>query len=399
VSGHFLAPNRDFRWQGPLALIGEMRRSPGITRAQAARNLGMSSGLASDIVARLRGLALIDETPAPAARRGRPTRVLSRHPDGPVVLAIDIQQRGWRSACAGLDGEPEPLSAGAHKGPPLENTWPERVLPRVREEIEAARLRFGHRLRVVSVSVAGTVRDGLVVDSPVLGWNRADLAGLVPADDLPLVAGNDATLAGLAEARSGAAQDARVCLHLSIEVGIGGVLVVDHAPVTGATGTGGEFGHLPFGDPALECPCGARGCWDLDVDGRALARHLGDPAPADPRDYALDVLGRVPHDERARCAAGLVASALGRGIAGLVNASDPEVVTLGGLGGRLIAAAPGEFSSAYQRGLMRYRHAASPAVVPAAYSEDGAPRGALAAGLDVVLTEDGLSAWAAEHAG
>jgi hypothetical protein len=48
---------------------------------------------------------------------------------------------------------------------------------------------------------------------------------------------------------------------------------------------------------------------------------------------------------------------------------------------------------------MRFRRAAPPSVVPAAYSEDGAPRGALAAGLDLVLTEAGLDAWSAQMAG
>jgi predicted NBD/HSP70 family sugar kinase len=394
VPGHIPAVPRDLRWQGALALIGEMRRNPGITRAEAARRLGMSSGLASDVVGRLRALALIDETPAPPLGRGRPTRVLCPHPEGPVVLAIDIQQRGWRSAFAGLDGDLHDLSS--ERSP---DTDPERVLPRLRHAAQAALIRFGPRLRVVSVSVAGTVQYGRVVESTVLGWNAVDLASIVPRPGLPVLVGNDATLSGLAEARSGAARAAGVSLHLSVQVGIGGVLVVGGVPMTGTSGAGGEFGHLPFGDPGLRCPCGARGCWDLEVDGRALARHLGEPDPRDPYGYASAVLGRTGRDARAAAAAGLVAVALGRGVAGLVNAQDPEVVTLGGLGWPLVTAARGTFDDAYRGGLMRFRRAAPPPVVPAAHSEDGAPRGALAAGLDVVLTEAGLDAWSAEVAG
>lgn len=391
MPGHAPAIPRDLRWQGALALIAEMRRAPGITRAEAARRLGMSSGLASDVVARLRALALIDETPAPAQGRGRPTRVLSPHPDGPVALAIDIRQRGWRSAYAGLDGELLSLFSEPYPDPE-----PEQVLPRLRDAAAAAWHRFGHRLRVVSVAVAGTVQHGRVVQSATLGWNAVDLASLVPAPDLPLLVGNDATLSGLAEARSGAGRAAGVSLHLSVQVGIGGVLVVGGVPMTGASGAGGEFGHMPFGDPARQCPCGARGCWDLEIDGRALARHLGEPVPRDPYGYASAVLRRAPSDAMARSAAGLVAGALGRGVAGLVNAHDPEVVTLGGLGWPLVAAARGEFDHAYRRGLMRFRQRGAPEVVPATHQEDGAPRGALAAGLDLMLTEAGLDAWSAD---
>jgi predicted NBD/HSP70 family sugar kinase len=106
----------------------------------------------------------------------------------------------------------------------------------------------------------------------------------------------------------------------------------------------------------------------------------------------------VGHDARASSAVGLVAGALGRGVAGLVNAHDPQVVTLGGLGGLLVAAAEAGFDDAYRAGLMRFRREAPPAVVPATYSQDGVPRGALAAGLDLILTEGGLDAWSAERA-
>jgi predicted NBD/HSP70 family sugar kinase len=177
-----------------------------------------------------------------------------------------------------------------------------------------------------------------------------------------------------------------------VEVGVGGTLVVDGRPVRGATGAGGEFGHLPFGDRTLRCPCGALGCWDLTVDGRALARHLGEPPPSDPRAYALAVLART--DPAATAAVERTAESLGRGVAGLVNALDPEVVTLGGLAAPLRAAAPGAFADAFSDGLMTFRRAAPPPLHPAALGDDAALHGAAATALDAVLTEESLSAWA-----
>src|SRR4029450_11640408 len=144
-----------------------------------------------------------------------------------------------------------------------------------------------------------------------------------------LLLGNDATLAGLAEARTGAARSAAIALYLMVAEGIGGALVVNGEPLTGTHGAAGEYGHVPFGDPALRCPCGARGCWDLTVDGRAMARHLGRRGPADPRAYA----GRLGAAARAGApdAIGAVhaaAHAFGRGIGALVNGLDPAIVTL-----------------------------------------------------------------------
>ncbi|MGX5654349.1 ROK family protein, partial [Geodermatophilus nigrescens] len=101
---------------------------------------------------------------------------------------------------------------------------------------------------------------------------------------------------------------------------------------------------------------------------------LGAPEPRDPVTYARQVLAR--DDDAARAAVATVAAALGRGVAGLVNALDPDVVTLGGLGADLLAAAPGELDAACRAGLMRFRGGTPPPVVAARLGEDGPLTGA-----------------------
>lgn len=374
------------RWHATLAVLEEMRRTPGITRTAVAQRLGLSSSTATEITARLRDLALLTETPAATTGRGRPTTVLAPHPDGLAVLAVDLRHEDWRCAVASLDGVPRVLDGAAHA-----DRAPHRVLDDIGRAVRQAAHRLGPRVRAVAVAVAATVQDGRVVQASTLGWGPVDLTPLgLPG--LPLLVDNDATLAGVAEARGGAAAGARTALHLIVEVGLGGCVAVDGRPVRGATGAGGEFGHLPFGDPATRCPCGASGCWDLTVDGRALARHLGDPPPADPRTYAQAVLARP--DPQARAAVARTAASLGAGVAGLVNALDPDVVTLGGLAAPLRAGAPEAFGEAYAHGLMAFRRAAAPPVLDAALGDDGALHGAAAVALDAVLTEETLTEWA-----
>ncbi|MGI5171324.1 ROK family transcriptional regulator [Spirillospora sp. CA-253888] len=379
---------RDTRWHGALAVLGEMRREPGVTRAAVAKRLGLSTGSATEITARLRDLDLLAETPAAARGRGRPTTVLGPHPAGPLVLAIDLRQEDWRCAVAALDGRPEPVDGGAHA-----SRDPDHVIGTIAEAVRRVRDRHGERLRAVGVAVAATVRHGRAVQASTLGWGAVDLGALTADPDLPLLVGNDATLAGVAEARRGAAASAAAALHVTIEVGVGGVLVVEGRPVVGATGAGGEFGHLPFGDPELRCPCGARGCWDLAVDGRAIARHRGDRPPADPRTYALAAISEASTDPDAAEAVGRAAADLGRGLAGLVNALDPDVVTLGGLARPLRAAAPERFEAALADGLMAFRREAPPRVLAAELGDDGALHGAALIALDQVLTEAGMNAW------
>lgn len=381
---------RDARWQGALEVLEQVRREPGVTRAEAARRLRLGSGSATEIVARLRSLDLLDEVPAPVLGRGRPTTSLLPHPRGPLVAAVELRFEEWRCAVSGLDGRPETVLTRRHDGDG------ERIVGQIAAALRTLRSRHGRRLRAVSLAVAGAVRDGRLVQAATLSWGELDLAGVLPDPGLPLLIGNDATLAGLAEARGGAGVGAQTVLHLTVEVGLGGVLVVGGQPVVGSHGAGGEYGHLPFGDRDLHCPCGARGCWELEVDGRALARHLGLPPPPDPRAYARQVLERAAHDQRAARAAQRISVALAQGIAGLVNAHDPDVVTLGGIAERIRQAAPEAFERAYLGGLMAFHRAAPVPLRAAALGEDGALLGAAAAGLDLVLSEQGLSAWAAD---
>jgi predicted NBD/HSP70 family sugar kinase len=234
------------------------------------------------------------------------------------------------------------------------------------------------------------------MQASTLNWRDVDLNTLTSDTGLPLLVGNDATLSGVAEARTGAAAGAGTALHLIVEVGIGGTLIQDGIPASGATGAGGEYGHMPFGDRRLACPCGAHGCWDLETDGRAIARHLREPEPDDPYGYAVDVLGRAPTKTITRAIA-KVTTALAGGIAGLVNAHDPEVVTLGGLAIPLRAAAPEAFEQAYADGLMAFHRDAPPPVLDSAHQDDGALRGAAALGLDHLTTEPALAAWSETH--
>lgn len=375
------------RWRGALDLLRLVRREPGITRTAAARALRLSSGSATDIAARLRDLDLVEESPVTPTGRGRPTTALGAHPAGPVVVAVDIRHEDYEVAVVDLAGTVVRTERDRHPGD--DPGW---LLGRLRAALDRVRRRYRHRLRAVSIAAAGTISHGRFVQASTLNWHDIDLDALQPRRTrLPMLVGNDATLAGVAEARR---HGSRTTLYLTVEVGVGGILVDDGAPVTGATGAGGEFGHLPFGDPALACPCGAYGCWDLDVDGRAMARYRGDPPPRDPRSYAGTTIGLAAGDPDAAAAVERCATALGRGIAGLVNALDPDSVVLGGLAGPVRRLAEPALTASYTTGLMAFRRAAPPPLRTAVLGDRASILGAADVAFDVFLTDAGLTDWA-----
>jgi predicted NBD/HSP70 family sugar kinase len=384
-----MTPVRRGQWQTASAVLTRLARQPGITRTEVARALRLSTGSATEVTARLRDVHLLTEAPAPTQGRGRPTTVLQAHPQGPVVLALDLRQSSWRSAIVALDGSLHEPQYRRHR-----SRRAQVVLNNLRREVLRVKQQYGARLQLVSLAVPGTVRDNHLMQAPTLEWAEQDLTQVTAGVDVPLLAGNDATLSGVAEARTGAAAGAGTAVHLIIEVGIGGTLLIDGVPAQGAAGAGGEYGHMPFGDRSRACPCGARGCWDLEIDGRALARYLKEPTPDDPVAYTEQVLRRT--DRAARAAVTRVVAALGYGIAGLVNAHDPDVVTIGSLAIPLRAAAEDTFAEAYQSGLMTFHRSAPPPVLAARHQPDGPLRGAAALALDQLTSEPAIASWVAQ---
>jgi predicted NBD/HSP70 family sugar kinase len=391
------------RWRTSASVLDEVRRTPGLTRVELAGRLGLSSATTTETVARLRENGWLCEQRAPVSGRGRPTTCLRPAPDGPRVLALDLRHEDWRLAVAGLDGVPTVLCSG-RRGDDLAEQLARAIgaaAVGTNDSFVASSCTnesfvrgAGHRGRPLALGLAAPapLSDDVFVRATELDWATVVSDGLVaglgqPA--MPVLPGNDATLAGLAEARSGAAAGAGTALSLTVEVGIGGTLLLDGRPQLGAHGSAGEYGHMPFGDPAIACACGAWGCWAPELDGRALARHLGADPPADPRTYATSVLDRADAGEgAAQAAVAKVAAALGRGVAGLVNAHDPDVVVLGGLAPRLRGPA---FDEAYSRGLMGYRRADPTPVRDGVHGDDAALDGAVALALDDVTSAEGLA--------
>lgn len=353
------------------ALLQTVHARPGLSRAEAAVSLGLSTGAAAELVAKLVGAQLLSERPqAPTGGRGRPSQLLMPHPRGPLVLAAAITQEAWQISVVELGGGNLARRQGLRAGSPT------RVLEIMAAAATGLRRRFPGRIRGLGVSAPGTVLNGRTLDAVGLGWRNVDLGLMWPRGAL-VQADNDASLAALAEARRGSAVDADLALYLRIEVGLGGALVERGRLISGSRGVAGEFGHMPFGDPRLTCACGARGCWGTAVDGGALARSLGEPLPSDPISYAREIIvGARANGTRERRAVRGIAAALGRGIAGLVNGLDPDLVTLGGLAQLVAESSPVALQTAFRAGLMEFRRTSPTPLRSAALGEAGLSIGA-----------------------
>jgi predicted NBD/HSP70 family sugar kinase len=356
------------------------------------------------LVRDLAGRQLIEELSSPAdapgglkvpRTRGRPTGVPSAHPQGPVALAVDLRDDSFTMAAFELTGRCTVLDRQEREA--FSGTG---MLAEVAAKLQVRRREFGDRIVGVGVAVPSPVSAGQMVQPTLPDWQDLDVAaalGAGPADaDHGLVlAGNDATLAGLAEARRGVLRGVSVALHLHVATGIGGVLLAAGQPVTGARGSAGEFGHMPLTSGTEPCRCGSVGCWELDAGARGLLRAVGQSEEGDRMVRAEQIIAAAGTDPGCGQALERAAEALGRGIGALVNAQDPEAVGLSGLAAEVYEAAPAAVQAGYLATLMRFRRAAPPALLSSTLGDLGALTGASELVFDAFLTPRGLGGWPA----
>jgi predicted NBD/HSP70 family sugar kinase len=366
-----------------------------LTRAELTRHLSLARGTATVLVRDLAGRRLIEELSGPVdatvqRARGRPTGVPSAHAHGPVALAVDLRDDSFTVAVFELTGrstvlDREERDAGSGTG----------MLTDVADRLRIRGRQFGDRVIGVGIAVPSPIRGSTMVQPTLTEWQDVDVtAALGPSLTCgPVLAGNDATLAGLAEARRGVLRGVPVALHLHVATGIGGVLLVDGLPVTGAYGSAGEFGHMPLTGSDEPCRCGSVGCWELDAGARGLLRAAGRPEQGDRMLEAEQVIAAAGTDPRSGRALSVVARVLGRGIGALVNAQDPDAVGLSGLAADVFQADPGAVTAGYLSTLMRFRRTDPPALLPSTLGDLGALTGASELVFDAFLTPRGLSAW------
>ena len=192
----------------------------------------------------------------------------------------------------------------------------------------------------MGVSIPGTVDlvTGRVGVAPNLGWEDVPLGAMlaeVMPDDVPVVVGNDADLAVLAEHQRGNARDCDDVVFLMGRIGVGAGIIIGGLPVRGRDGHAGEIGHNVLDPAGPPCHCGKRGCLETYVGDSALLSLAGRRRRHD-NDAMLVFAAAREGNARAAEAVQKVAQSLGRAIAGLVNTLNPERVLLGGSFGTVL---------------------------------------------------------------
>jgi predicted NBD/HSP70 family sugar kinase len=307
-----------------------------ISRADIAKISGLNKATVSTITAEmLRDRCIVEEGSGKTTPiGGKPPTPLRLNELRYGIFGLDI--RADETILALSDFNSQLVARRTFKTSP----HPRVFLSKIAKEITALRARHKEFIEIagIGVSLPGLVdnHSGTFLMSVVLSWRDFPVVKyLEDAAQLPVIIDNTARCSALAEIWHSKGQYAHVrnLLYVSVSSGLACGMVIDGALYRGGKNTAGQFGHIPIDLNGPLCRCGQRGCWDLYASDKAtitryqrLRGGQGKRAPTMKRLMELIESG----DPAAAAAVRQTAHYLGRGIAGLVNGLDPEVIVIGG---------------------------------------------------------------------
>jgi predicted NBD/HSP70 family sugar kinase/biotin operon repressor len=324
------------RERNRLRVIDALRSRGAISRAEIARQTGLSRSTVSSLVADLQATGMVveravDGVAAAGPQGGRPPVLVALDSSAGAVVGLDFGHDSLRVAVADLSYAILAETAVELEVDTNAHDALDAAARLVSELLDEAGVGHG-RVLAAGVGLPGPIdrASGLVHSQPILpSW-----VGLSPARELqerlglPVHLDNDANVGALGESTFGAGRGTRVMAYLRLSAGIGAGLVIDGRPFRGARGVAGEIGHVLVDPQGPICRCGNRGCLETFVAGPALCELLRrSHGPLTVKD-----LLRLAKEGDAGCQRVIAdaGSVVGRAVADLCNYLNPDLVVVGG---------------------------------------------------------------------
>lgn len=257
------------------------------------------------------------------------------------ILGLDVG--GTKTAC--VEGSADAQILQRTEWPtqaerPFDEVFPQ-LVDHIRTVIANAN-RAGRSPVAISVSIGGPLRieEGFLINPPHLpGWEntplKARLMEAFPA--LPVFVEHDGNAGALAEFHFGVGRSRPHLKHLiflTFGTGLGAGFIVNGQILRGASDTAGEVGHWRLAEDG-PLGFGKRGSWESFASGAGLVQLAAQMFPArwtEQSPIASLVTAMVENDSQALQVAEVAGKWMGRGLALLIDALNPQIIVFGSLG-------------------------------------------------------------------
>jgi glucokinase len=246
-----------------------------------------------------------------------------------IVIAMDLGGTNIRFAAVRPDGE---IVSSHRRNTPTGDRAAvvEAIIDGFARVLKASGVRQPFAISA-AVPTTSSTADGVLSKLPNLPLlDNFDLGGLLRNEfGVQVFVVNDATSATIGEHWLGASKGSATVIGITLGTGVGGGLIIDGRPYTGADGSAGEIGHICIDPNGPECGCGSNGCLEQYASGTAILRMASDVRlkVRSPKEvFELAKTGNKHaigvFDDAGR--------ALGVGLSSLINVLNPDTIVIGG---------------------------------------------------------------------
>lgn len=307
-----------------------------MSRADLARELGLTRSTASSIVSALvlEGLVSEDETDIPGRgnRTGRPGTYVRLRPEHAIFLGAYLGVGHKTVVAIDLNAQ---VIARTTTSSDLNQTDPDTAVSDLVSLIRSVihRLPVPESVRGLSVTVPGMLdHDGNIFLAPILRWTDVPILQMLRTrfpEVRVIEAENDANAFAMAEMYRAGKSAPTEAIYLFLDAGVGGAVVSNGQLVRGHDGFAGEIGHIFVGDEGFVAMGALAGSLESFVGREAiLARYRFHGGVTHSIDDFLAALAAGA--EPAIATATDWSRYLGRGLATLTSVFNPARIVLGG---------------------------------------------------------------------
>lgn len=261
------------------ALLRQLHRQQGLSRAQLAQASGLTKSTVSLLVRELLDEGWLLEAESTLAQGlGRPSTPLQLNARNRALLGVEVAVECLRVVAVALDGR-----VLHQQEVPLPDTGVATVCQAVAQAVAELHTQLGREgcsCAGLGLGVPGAFDEvqGTVRFAPNLGWRDTPFAALLRTalqaqglGALDLHIQNEADTAALSEYEFAPDEQAGSLIFVTCGAGVGAGIVLNDRLFTGSQGMAGEIGHSVLQVDGRVCSCGRRGCAETFFGARALS--------------------------------------------------------------------------------------------------------------------------------
>lgn len=313
------------------------------TIAELCKEMNLSIPTVTKLIGELQDDGYILDFGKQETSGGRKPSIYGLNPVSGYFVGVDVLHD--RLNCAAVDFKGDKIRIEENIPFPLENT-PAALeqLCRSIEEFIASLSISRDKILAVGVNISGRVNPVSGYSYSIFYFEEKPLSQILEEKlHIKIYIENDTRAMTYGEYMQGVVKGEKNILFVNMSWGLGLGIIINGKLYYGKSGFSGEFGHFCLFDNEILCHCGKKGCLETEASGSALHRIWLErykegsstilAAQIDRQEPLLlahlidailkeDVLGIEILEQ--------IGFNLGKGIAGLMNIFNPELVVLGG---------------------------------------------------------------------